>query len=242
MERSDLFFDLDRTLWDFDRNSRDALGQIFSHHALHTLPTRGPDAPSLPAFIAAYEAANDWCWAQYRAGRMTQEELRPRRFALALEQMGTDVPREQLNPLSAALGEAYVSLSPHLPHLMPGALDVVRTLAQRGHRLFILTNGFSSVQHIKMEKSGLQPYFDAVIASDAVGFPKPDIRVFQASLQQTGSSPERAVMIGDDLHCDVVGARNAGWRQVHYNPEGQRHQEQIWRTVPHLNRLLDLPL
>lgn len=242
MERADLFFDLDRTLWDFDRNSREALGQIYAHHALDALPTPSSAPPSLPAFVAAYEAANDWCWGEYRAGRMSQEELRPRRFAMALEQMGMETSAPGFASLSAQLGEDYVALSPHLPHLMPGALEVVRTLAGRGHRLFILTNGFSSVQHVKMEKSGLKPYFKAVIASDAVGFPKPDIRVFQASLQQTGSTAERAVMIGDDLHCDVVGARQAGWRQIHYNPEGQRHKEQIWRTISHLNRLLDLPL
>jgi putative hydrolase of the HAD superfamily len=242
MARADLFFDLDRTLWDFDRNSREALGQIYTHHTLDSLPTRSSASPSLSAFVTAYEAANDWCWSEYRAGRMSQEELRPRRFKMALEQMGVEATDAGLASLSAQLGEDYVALSPHLPHLMPGALEVVRTLAERGHRLFILTNGFSSVQHIKMEKSGLKPFFESVIASDVVGFPKPDVRVFQASLLQTGSSAERAVMIGDDLMCDVVGARQAGWRQVHYNPEGHRHKEQIWRTISHLDRLLDLPL
>jgi FMN phosphatase YigB (HAD superfamily) len=49
-------------------------------------------------------------------------------------------------------------------------------------------------------------------------------------------------MIGDDLECDVIGALKSGWRQVHFNPGGEQHREQIWRTVKNLKDLLDLPL
>ncbi len=241
MGPADLFFDLDRTLWDFDRNSREAIGQIFHQHALSQLETTHGATLQLDAFVTAYEAANEVCWAAYRAGKMDQTTLRSHRFHMALEALS--VPGETLSgPLPAALGESYVACSPRLPHLLPGAREAVAGLHARGHRLFILTNGFESVQHLKMEHSGLTPFFDAVITSDSVGFPKPDARVFAACLDRTGSTVQRAVMIGDDLHCDVVGAREAGWRQVHYNPEGRKHREQVWRTVTHLERLLELPL
>jgi len=241
MERADLFFDLDRTLWDFDRNSREAIGQIFHQHALSRLETTHGSTLQLEAFVTAYEAANEVCWAAYRAGKMDQPTLRSRRFYLALEAL--DAPPDVLQGrLPVDLGESYVACSPRLPHLLPGAREAVAGLHARGHRLFILTNGFESVQHLKMEHSGLAPFFDAVITSDSVGFPKPDARAFAACLERTGSTAQRAVMIGDDLVCDVGGAREAGWRQVHYNPEGRKHREQVWRTVTHLDRLLDLPL
>ena len=70
---SDLFFDLDRTLWDFDLNSREALHAIFEELAAPILPA------SLTAdhFIEVYEIENEKCWRAYRAGELTQSELRP---------------------------------------------------------------------------------------------------------------------------------------------------------------------
>lgn len=233
---ADVFFDLDRTLWDFDRNSREALRMVFDEHAAGALPQA-----DLEQFIAVYERVNEACWAAYRAGQMPQSELRPARFRQTLNALGLPASafREEL---AHALGQAYVDRSPYLPHLIPGALEVVQTLADRGHRLFILTNGFDEVQHIKLEHSGLRPHFEAVFTSDALGHKKPAPEAFHASLLAAGSRAEDAVMIGDDLECDVVGARAVGMRSVHFNPRAQPHREQVWRTVTDLAQILDLPL
>jgi putative hydrolase of the HAD superfamily len=233
---ADLFFDLDRTLWDFDRNSREALHLIFQEHAHSELPQ-----VEVAQFIDVYEEVNEACWTAYRLGEMSQAELRPTRFRRTLEQLG--MPASALQEgLAHALGQAYVDRSPYLPHLIPGAAEVVQELAGRGHRMFILTNGFEEVQHIKMAHSGLSPHFLAVFTSDALGHKKPAPEAYWASLKAAGSSPENAIMIGDDLVCDVVGAREVGMRSVHFNPRAKKHKEQIWRTVTDLKELLNLPL
>ena len=233
---ADLFFDLDRTLWDFDRNSREALQLVFAEYAAPELPEA-----DVQQFIAVYERVNEECWAAYRAGQMTQAELRPTRFRRTLAALGLP-PGSVQDDLAHALGQAYVDRSPYLPHLIPGALEVVETLAARGHRMYILTNGFEEVQHIKMEHSGLRPHFEAVYTSDALGHKKPAPEAFHASLKAAGSRVEDAVMIGDDLECDVVGARRIGMRSVHFNPRSQSHREQVWRTVTDLGQILELPL
>ena len=234
---ADLFFDLDRTLWDFDRNSREALRLIFEEHARSEMP----EPVSVDAFIRVYERENERCWAAYQAGQMTQAELRPTRFRRTLEALGLEASavREEL---AHALGRAYVERSPFLPHLIPGAMELVEQLRGKGHRLFIITNGFEEVQHIKMEHSGLKPHFEAVFTSDALGHKKPAPEAFHASLRAAASRPEDAVMIGDDLVCDVVGARRVGMRAVHFNPKAQAHREQVWRTVTDLGQILHLPL
>ena len=81
---ADLFFDLDRTLWDFDRNSREALEEIFLEIAQPNLPQYKTAAE----FIPVYEAENEKCWKAYREGRITKEELRPLRFRKAVEGLG----------------------------------------------------------------------------------------------------------------------------------------------------------
>ena len=233
---ADLFFDLDRTLWDFDRNSRDALEEIY----LEIIVPAWSEAPDVESFIAVYEKENEKCWRAYREGKLSQSELRPIRFQRTMEALqGGRI--KGLDSLSEAMGEAYVQRAPYRTRLIDGALEVSRELFHRGHRMFILTNGFDEVQHIKMNNSGLNPFYESVFTSDALGYKKPKREVFDACLEQTGSSAQRAIMIGDDLECDVVGARNAGWRQVYFNPKAQGHKEQIWRTVTHLRDLLKLP-
>ena len=87
MTLAPLFFDLDHTLWDFETNSRLALGQGFKDLDLASL-----GVADLPTWIRHYEAANDHCWAEFRVGRMDKATLRGRRFELALEACGAACP------------------------------------------------------------------------------------------------------------------------------------------------------
>ena len=232
---ADLFFDLDRTLWDFDRNSREALEEIFLEIAQPNLP----QAKSAAEFIPVYEAENEKCWNAYRQGRITKEELRPLRFRKALEGLG--IPAfDGMESLAEAMGTAYVQRAPYRTALFDGAIDVCRELKARGHRMFILTNGFEEVQHIKVNRSGLEPFFDGVFTSDALSFKKPHPECFAQGLALAGSSAERAVMIGDDWECDVDGAIQAGWGAVHFDPHQTAAPSSNPRRISALSTLLEL--
>ena len=237
MAAADLFFDLDRTLWDFDLNSREALREIFEEFAQSALP----EYRDFEAFIPVYELENERCWAMYREGKLTQKELRPLRFQRAMEGLGIG-QFDGMEAVAERMGEAYVQRAPFRTALINGAEEVCEALRSRGHRMFILTNGFEEVQHIKMKHSGLEPYFEAVYTSDSLGFKKPRIEAFHRSLELAGSTAERAIMIGDDLECDVHGAREAGWRQVHFDPSGAPTEAGIWKRVRNLRELLELEL
>ena len=232
---ADLFFDLDRTLWDFDRNSREALEEIFVEIAQPNLP----QAKTAAEFIPVYEAENEKCWKAYREGRITKEELRPLRFRKAVE--GLSIPSfDGMDTLAEAMGTAYVQRAPYRTALFEGAIDVCRVLKARGHRMFILTNGFEEVQHIKVNRSGLEPFFDGVFTSDALGFKKPHPECFAKGLALAGSSAERAVMIGDDWECDVDGAIQAGWGAIHFDPHQPAAPSSNPRRISELSALLDL--
>lgn len=232
----DLFFDLDRTLWDFDRNSREALHEIFLELAQPKLPGDFTSAD----FIAVYEVENERCWKAYREGALTQQELRPLRFKRSVEKLGI-AAFEGMDELADLMGEAYVKRAPYRTALLDGAIEVCAALHGRGHRMFILTNGFEEVQHIKMKNSGLSPYFLKVLTSDALGFKKPKREAFDQSIALTGSDATRAIMIGDDLECDVQGAIGAGWRAIHFDPKGGE-LEAGYPHIANLRELLELPL
>ncbi|MFT6395518.1 MAG: putative hydrolase of the HAD superfamily [Bradymonadia bacterium] len=231
---ADLYFDLDHTLWDFETNSRAALRVGYDELDLATF-----GVPSEEVYIQAYEAANYACWAQYRAGTMDKATLRSRRFQLALKAIG--LPQDDV--LSKRLGDHYIATAPRMTAVFDGAVEVVSELCERGHRLTILSNGFEEAQHLKVECCGLKRYFDVVLTSDSMGHTKPDPRAFAAALDATGGHAERSIMIGDSWEADIKGAKLAGWRQVHFNPQGEEYNgEQAWRTVSHLRELLTLPL
>lgn len=228
-----LFFDLDHTLWDFETNSRLALRA--GHAELH-LAQHGVE--DVDAWIASYEKANDWCWGQFREGKMDKATLRSKRFHMAFEGLGLDVEET----LAAKLGEHYISVSPYQTALIDGTLDVLDTLLARGHRMVVLTNGFEEVQHIKVQHSGLERYFTEVLTSDALGVKKPHPEAFSTAASMAGLAMDAGiVMIGDSLESDVLGAQNVGWDAVHFNPDGPEAPE-AWRTVRSLRGLLDLPL
>jgi len=224
-----LFFDLDHTLWDFHTNSRATLSELVTDQGLI-----GRGLPSTEEFIAAFEEVNRALWAEHGAGRMPKEVLRVLRFRTALQRFGITDGR-----LPQRLSESYLERCPRKTALMPGALEMLNEAA-RGHRLHIITNGFEEVQHVKLEQSGLSAHFDLVLTSERAGAAKPHAVIFKEALKRTGARAEESVMIGDNAGTDMLGARNAGWDQIHYTAETEPDALATHRVAHHddLRRLL----
>lgn len=228
-----LFFDLDHTLWDFKTNSRRALRL---GHEVMGLSRLG--VPTVSAWIASFEKADDWCWAEFKAGRMDKPTLRAERFRLTFEGLGLTSEAS----ICERLGEHYIETSPMQTSLMEGTVEVLETLKARGHRMVILTNGFEDVQHIKVDNSGLSGFFSGVYTSDFLGVKKPNPKAFELAAKAAGVPVDGGiVMIGDSIESDVEGAQNVGWDAVHFNVDGPLHQH-AWQSIRNLRELLDLPL
>ena len=227
-----LIFDLDHTLWDFAANSRMSLIEGFGEFNLDALGIE-----SYLVWINSFEVANNRCWALYRDGEIDKATLRTERFRLTLESLGHDDAE-----LAASLGAHYVDVSPLQTTLIEGAEMLLSELTKRGHRMWILTNGFEEVQRIKLERCGLSHFFEAMYTSEQLGAKKPHAESFLGAARLAGLDPEGdIVMIGDSYGSDIIGAQNVGWRGVHYNPEGDIEAD-AWRTVRHLREILDLEL
>lgn len=228
-----LCFDLDHTLWDFETNSRLALRDGYNAMGL-----KGLGVESADDWIASYERSNEWCWAQFREGKMDKETLRSERFKLAFEGLGMEAEGD----VAQRLGEHYIETSPYQTALLEGTMEVLEELAKRGHRMFILTNGFEEVQHIKVKNSGLEPFFTGVYTSDFLGVKKPNPKAFERAAEAEGLSMSGGiVMVGDSWESDVEGAHGVGWDAVHFNPK-EEHRKDVWQSVRVLRELLDLPL
>lgn len=224
-----IFFDLDNTLWDFENNSTETLTELFHHHQLKNIGIQ-----SAEVFIEKYKLRNQMMWEQYRMGKIEKATLRNDRFTLTFWDMGIDT---DLVPLS--LADDYVYLSPRKNRLFPYAIDTLNYLSGK-YQLHIITNGFEEAQTIKLKSSDLEHLFDHVIISEHTGFKKPDVNIFNYALAKTSSIPDECLMIGDGLEIDVLGALNAGWDAVFFNPGKIAHDRFTTYEINCLSELKQL--
>ncbi len=199
-----ILIDADDTLLDFRAAEGQAIGEVIAD-----LGIGDPGAAEL------YSRLNDACWKDFERGRVTQAELRVRRFRDFLAHYGlADDPE--------AVGERYTEALSRQGMLLPGALEAVKEIAAQ-RPIAIVTNGIASVQHGRMDRSRIKEYASALVISGEVGFQKPDPRmIFRALSLLGGIAPERALMVGDSLSSDVRAANNAGVDACWYNPGGAK--------------------
>jgi putative hydrolase of the HAD superfamily len=226
MENIHLFFDLDRTLWDFEKNSQMALKIIFKKHNLFDL------VESQQEFINRYKDINRDMWRQFGAGKMTKEELRTGRFSKTLFTFGV---KDQ--ELADAISEDYLDYSPYQTNLFPGTIETLKELKKEGYKMHIITNGFKEVQEIKLEESKLAKFFDVVVCSEEVKESKPHPKVFEHAMKLAKVTPDHSVMIGDDYEVDYLGAVRAGMKAVLFNFRGMNKVRASEESIENLREL-----
>lgn len=203
-----VFFDLDHTLWDFERNAEESLKHLHDIHDLNRHKVSADD------FVTEYSRINHEMWRQYHKGEIDKEFLRTQRFIRTFLHFG--IP-ETLIPSN--LWDQYLELLPLRTHLMEGCIETLEYLLPN-YPMTIITNGFKEVQHLKMQNSRLAPYFRHVVISEHVGHQKPAREIFEHALALNACEATEVIMIGDNLEADIQGAKNAGIKSVFYNPAG----------------------
>ncbi|PTN08412.1 putative hydrolase of the HAD superfamily [Mangrovibacterium marinum] len=204
-----LFFDLDNTLWDFDRNAKLAMRDTVDQLKLNG------QVPDFNLFYDFYEAVNKQLWDAYRKQEVHKKELITRRFAETLNHF------EIKNVDPVAMNELYLDFMAQQTSLVEGAMDVLNDLKSNNYKLQIITNGFRQVQLRKLENSGIAHFFDHVFISEDLKYPKPDIRVFQHAIRSCNAKKAKSVMIGDNWETDILGARNFGIDQIFFSKDSK---------------------
>lgn len=200
---TDVFFDLDHTLWDFDKNSGLAFERVFRKHKIE-LP--------LAEFLRVYEPINLDYWKKYREDRVSKEQLRRGRLTETFDCFKLKFPLETID----SLAHCYIEELPIDNHLFTGAVDILDYLSAN-YRLHIITNGFEEVQHLKLHNSGIKKYFSTVTTSEEVGLKKPHPVIFETALMKASVASSQSVMIGDSLEADIIGAQKAGMHTLFFN-------------------------
>lgn len=223
-----IFFDLDRTLWDFEQNMRETLVSLYERHNLSRY------IPDSRTFQDTFNKHNDRLWSSYRRGEIRKDILRVKRFDLTLRDFG-------LNSMDLALviGDEYVAEGPTRTALVPHAVEILEYLKPK-YKLHIITNGFNETQFRKLRLCGIEGYFDCVVTSEMSGAHKPQNRAFSHPLSLAGALRGESLMVGDDLQIDIIGAMQFGIDQVYFNPKSSPHSLSVTHEVRTLLELKEI--
>lgn len=223
---TDVFFDLDHTLWDFDRNSALAFQRIFQTEKIYL---------DVVAFIEAYEPINLQYWKKFRDNLITKEELRRGRLIEAFQQFNLEYSLSEIDFLS----KRYIEELPVDNHLFVGTIQILEHLSPN-YNLHIITNGFHEVQFSKLKNSGIQKYFRTITTSEEAGVNKPHSGIFELALSKASVMPFQSIMVGDSLEADIHGARNIGMNTLFFNykneivPKSERAIKNLFEIKLHL--------
>ncbi|WP_353146883.1 YjjG family noncanonical pyrimidine nucleotidase [Flavobacterium sp.] len=202
-----IFFDLDHTLWDFEKNSALAFERIFQELNFDI---------NSQQFMDIYNPINVAYWKLYEKNEIDQETLRVSRVKDAFEALNYSITLDEINIISNLFIDYLTSNN----HLIKGTIETLEYLKDK-YVLHIITNGFSFVQDVKLQKSNLDKYFVSITNSEAAGHKKPHENIFKHALTTANASKNESIMIGDSFEADVLGAINFGINAVYFNPKAE---------------------
>ncbi len=229
MKYKHIFFDLDRTLWDFDKSAEQTFLEMYT---INNLQDKG--VSSFDKFRSIYKKHNDHLWSLYRNGLIEKEVLSVQRFTDTLAEFGVHDA-----DLAAKLGKEYVTLSPLKTNLFPFTHEILQYLETK-YEMHIITNGFEEVQQVKVDASDLRKYFKNLITSEQAGFKKPDPRIFEYAFEKAGTNASESIMIGDDLKVDILGAKAMGMDQIYVNFTNYEHCQDITHEIDSLEQIKEI--
>ncbi|MCP2001769.1 UNVERIFIED_ORG: 5'-nucleotidase [Buttiauxella agrestis ATCC 33320] len=217
-----ILFDADETLFTFD-----AFGGLQRMFLDYSVTFTAED-------FQDYQAVNKPLWVDYQNGAISALQLQHQRFLGWSERLS--VPAGDLNA-------AFLNAMAEICVPLPGAVSLLNALKDKV-KIGIITNGFTALQQIRLERTGLRDYFDLLVISELVGVAKPDRKIFDYTFEQMGHPPrDRVMMVGDTAESDILGGMNAGIATCWLNAHGRSLPEGIsptWEvtTLNELERLL----
>lgn len=218
----DVFFDLDHTLWDFDKNSALTFNKIFNENNIDI---------ELQSFLTVYEPLNLNYWKLYREEKIDKPRLRYGRLADTFKALNISIDDNAIHQLS----EDYITNLTSFNHLFDNTVEILEYL-KPNYRLHIITNGFKEVQFGKLSKANIDHYFETITNSEMVGVKKPNPIIFNHALKLAQANLEESVMVGDNYEADILGALNVGLDAICFN----YHKEELDGQIKSIDHLLEL--
>ena len=218
-----ILWDLDNTLFDFDKAEEAALQYAMHKHGLAYDPT---------STLEAFKVVNNRRWMGLEQKRYTRDEVLVGRFDEFFGKENVD---------GGAFNADYLWHLGEHKAVYPEAESVVRELNSRGYIQSIVTNGAKEVQDACYHHSPIAPFMKTVAISEEVGVAKPDPRIFEIACENSGWMDKGStLMIGDSLSSDIAGGQAYGVDTCYFNPGSKGHKARPSYEIRTLPEILDI--
>jgi putative hydrolase of the HAD superfamily len=188
-----LLFDLDGTLFDYDKGEKIAFQQTFNDFTLNYQDE----------YLKIYDSINKDLWKKFELGEIEVSVLKVERFELLLNKIG-----HKRN--AAEFSKKYQTNLSNCTYLLDGVEDLLSEV-ENCYKMMLITNGLKEVQRPRLKNSNIKNYFSDIVISEEVGSAKPDKKIFDKAFEKM-NAPEKSevLMIGDSLTSDIAGGINYG--------------------------------
>ena len=221
---NNIFFDLDHTLWDFDKNSKHTFKKILTENQINI---------DIDVFLKTYIPINTDYWKLYRENNISKDKLRYGRLSDTFKALDRDVSTKIIYKLS----DDYIKYLSSFNFLIDETIPILKYLDSR-YKLHIITNGFQEVQNLKLINSGIDHFFKTITNSEMAGVKKPNQKIFQLAINKAKTDFNSSIMIGDNLEADIYGALNVGMDAILFNYHKIRVPKGV-NSIDKLNQLKD---
>ncbi|MBF0710048.1 MULTISPECIES: YjjG family noncanonical pyrimidine nucleotidase [unclassified Gemella] len=195
-----LLFDLDNTLFDFDKSQDRAVRELL----------RDQGIKNIEKYLDKYIEINKALWISFEKGEISREYLVNNRFKLLFSNFGIDVDGN-------LLAKKYEEILSKKSYTYDGVNSLLEKLKERGYQIFAATNGLSVIQRGRLANASFTKYLDDIFISEEIGYQKPENEFFEYIYNKIGGVKDEYLMIGDTLYSDIKGANDFGIDSVWCN-------------------------
>ena len=210
MKYKHILFDMDGTLFDFEKAEITAFEKTFIQLGQKELIAKHD----------LYEEINFSFWKLLEKGRISGAELRIKRFEEFLKSVNCKLDAK-------IVSEIYIAHLGNGTFLMPNAVEIINYFRLNNIKLSIITNGLKDVQISRIEKSGLKTNFEHIFISEIIGVAKPDKRYFDFVTNILSNKKDELLIVGDSITSDIKGGVDYGIDTVWFNYAKKKNTTRI---------------
>lgn len=207
-----ILFDLDDTILEYDVSADRVWRSVVAELA------DGAAGLDTERFMAALVEYRDWYWGdpdRHRRGRLDLVRSRREVVSGTFDLMGLVAPA-----LANEIADAYSVQRELAVKPFPGAVETLASVRAKGIRMALITNGASAGQRGKIQRFGLEAFFDCILIEGEFGAGKPDERVYLHAIDQLDTHPSEAWMVGDNLEWEVATPQRLGIYSIWVDSRG----------------------
>ena len=215
-----VLFDLDDTLINTALDERNAIESVFADNGL----------PFGEDVVEVFRKKADW--QTYMLGDFNAKAEFTSKFVQLLDNLAIKNDRQKLI-------DEYFDKIRQSKTLTTDAKKVLRSLKNRGYRIYLTANGYSAFQRKRIELAGLTEYFDGIFISEEADVRKPCKAFYDYVMSRIPESNiSKVLVVGDAQSTDILGAKNARMDSCWYNPNHLTPKYQSTYEIDSIDQLL----